>query len=92
MLPVKPGLDRPAAYLLLVEWNRLEDHTVGFRGTAAYQQWRALLHRFYEPFPVVQHVTAVSPRARGSEEDGPAARGFGAAGPDRNNPPRRDCG
>jgi heme-degrading monooxygenase HmoA len=52
-------LDRPAAYLLLVEWDRLEDHTVGFRGSAAYQQWRALLHRFYEPFPVVEHFTAV---------------------------------
>jgi heme-degrading monooxygenase HmoA len=44
-------------YLLLVWWQRLEDHTVGFRRTARYQQWRALLHHFYDPFPTVEHYT-----------------------------------
>jgi heme-degrading monooxygenase HmoA len=39
--------------LILVEWQRLEDHTDGFRGSAADQQWRRLLHRFYDPFPMV---------------------------------------
>ena len=52
-------LERPDAYLLLVQWDRLEDHTVGFRGSPAYQRWRALLHSFYEPFPVVEHFTTV---------------------------------
>lgn len=42
-------------YLLLVEWKTLEDHTIGFRQSAEYQQWRALLHHFYEPFPAVGH-------------------------------------
>jgi heme-degrading monooxygenase HmoA len=46
-------------YLLLVEWETLEDHTHGFRRSAAYQQWRELLHHFYEPFPVVEHYTAL---------------------------------
>jgi heme-degrading monooxygenase HmoA len=41
-------------YLLLVRWEHLEDHTVGFRGSARYQQWRTLLHHFYDPFPVVE--------------------------------------
>jgi heme-degrading monooxygenase HmoA len=41
--------------LLLVEWRTLEDHTVGFRGSARYQEWRALLHHFYDPFPAVEH-------------------------------------
>ena len=45
-------------YLLLVEWDRLEDHTEGFRGSAAYQEWRSLLHHFYEPFPTVEHYEA----------------------------------
>ena len=45
-------------YLLLVEWQKLEDHTVGFRQSAQYQQWRALLHHFYDPFPVVEHYAA----------------------------------
>jgi heme-degrading monooxygenase HmoA len=42
-------------YVLLVHWERLEDHTVGFRQSAEYQRWRALLHHFYDPFPVVEH-------------------------------------
>ncbi|QIK75554.1 antibiotic biosynthesis monooxygenase family protein [Nocardioides piscis] len=52
-------LERPSGYLLLVQWERLEDHTEGFRGSPGYQQWRALLHHFYEPFPVVEHFTTV---------------------------------
>ena len=48
-------LETPGRYLLLVRWERLEDHTVGFRGSAEYQQWRALLHHFYDPFPTVEH-------------------------------------
>ena len=39
-------IERPGTYLLLVEWERLEDHTEGFRGSAAYQRWRDLLHAF----------------------------------------------
>jgi heme-degrading monooxygenase HmoA len=52
-------LERPDAYLLLVHWERLEDHTVGFRGSPEYQQWRALLHDFYDPFPTVEHFREV---------------------------------
>jgi heme-degrading monooxygenase HmoA len=52
-------LERPGTYLLLVEWDRLEDHTEGFRGSPAYQEWRELLHSFYDPFPVVEHYTTV---------------------------------
>ena len=42
-------------YLLLVNWQTLEDHTVGFRQSEKYQTWKELLHHFYEPFPVVEH-------------------------------------
>ena len=52
-------IERPSAYLLLVQWETLEDHTEGFRGSAGYQDWRALLHHFYEPFPVVEHYESV---------------------------------
>jgi heme-degrading monooxygenase HmoA len=52
-------LEREDVYLLLVEWERLEDHTEGFRGSPAYEQWRRLLHHFYEPFPTVEHYTEV---------------------------------
>jgi heme-degrading monooxygenase HmoA len=58
-LRVERCLERPSCFLLLVEWGRLEDHTEGFRGSAAYQEWRAALHHFYDPFPVVEHFEAV---------------------------------
>lgn len=46
-------------YLLLVQWETLEAHTVGFRGSAKYQEWRKLLHHFYDPFPIVEHYEMV---------------------------------
>jgi heme-degrading monooxygenase HmoA len=52
-------LERPSTYLLLVEWDHLEDHIVGFRGSPEYQQWRQLLHHFYDPFPAVEHYEEV---------------------------------
>lgn len=52
-------LERRSTYLLLVEWDHLEDHTVGFRASPEYQGWRRLLHHFYEPFPVVEHFEQV---------------------------------
>lgn len=48
-------------YLLLVKWESLEAHTVGFRGSAEYQEWKKLLHHFYEPFPNVEHFEEVEP-------------------------------
>lgn len=46
-------------YLLLVRWKNLEAHTVGFRSSPEYQQWKKLLHHFYEPFPIVEHFETV---------------------------------
>jgi heme-degrading monooxygenase HmoA len=46
-------------YLLLVRWETLADHTVGFRGSAAYQEWRRLLHHFYDLFPIIEHYESV---------------------------------
>lgn len=53
-------LENGDRYLLLVWWNTLEDHTEGFRGSAAYERWRALLHHFYDPFPEVEHYVPVA--------------------------------
>jgi len=54
-IAVRRCLEAPNRYLLLVEWETLEAHTVGFRQSARYPEWRALLHHFYEPFPTVEH-------------------------------------
>ena len=53
------SIERPGRYLLLVEWESLEAHTVGFRGSPGYLEWRSLLHHFYDPFPDVEHYEAV---------------------------------
>jgi heme-degrading monooxygenase HmoA len=58
-LSVSRGVESPSSYLLLVEWESLEAHTEGFRGSPEYQQWRDLLHHFYDPFPVVEHFAQV---------------------------------
>jgi heme-degrading monooxygenase HmoA len=58
-LTLSRGIETPSTYLLLVQWDTLEDHTEGFRGSAEYQQWRTLLHHFYDPFPEVDHYQRV---------------------------------
>jgi heme-degrading monooxygenase HmoA len=55
-LHLSQWVERPGTYLLLVGWDRLGDHTEGFRRSPQYARWRALLHDFYEPFPVVEHL------------------------------------
>ena len=58
-LRVERCVERANRFLLLVEWESLEDHTDGFRGSPEYEEWRAALHHFYDPFPVVEHFEAV---------------------------------
>jgi heme-degrading monooxygenase HmoA len=53
------SIESPSTYLLLVEWEHLDDHVIGFRQSEHYEKWRNLLHHFYEPFPVVEHYQAV---------------------------------
>ena len=48
-------------YILLVQWESVEAHMEGFRGSPQYAEWKALLHHFYDPFPEVHHYLSVSP-------------------------------
>jgi heme-degrading monooxygenase HmoA len=52
-------VETPDRYILLVRWEKLEDHTIGFRRSPEYQEWRSLLHDFYDPFPTVEHYEIV---------------------------------
>jgi heme-degrading monooxygenase HmoA len=52
-------VEQPSAYLLLAHWDSVEAHEEGFRLSADYQEWRALLHHFYDPFPAVRHFEAL---------------------------------
>lgn len=56
---LQKNIEMPGRYILLVNWETLEDHTVGFRASAQYQEWKALLHHFYDPFPQVEHYQLV---------------------------------
>ncbi len=52
-------IEKPNRYILLVNWQTLIDHTVGFRESAEFQEWRKLLHHFYDPLPQVEHYESV---------------------------------
>ncbi|GAA1520465.1 heme-degrading monooxygenase HmoA [Agromyces terreus] len=58
-LTLSRGVESPSTYLLLVHWESVEAHEIGFRGAPEYARWRELLHRFYDPFPVVEHFATV---------------------------------
>ncbi len=48
-------IEKTNRYILLVKWQKLTDHTQGFRASKDYLQWKKLLHHFYQPFPDVEH-------------------------------------
>ncbi len=54
-IEVRPAAETPGLYLLLVRWASVDDHREGFRQSACYQQWRVLLHKFYDPMPNVDY-------------------------------------
>lgn len=79
LIAVQPGfrsmqllrcLESANRYLLLVEWDTVEDHTEGFRSSREYDRWRELLHTFYDPFPRVEHYEQLldqQPASRGTD-------------------------
>ena len=57
-------MEQPHKYLLLVDWENLEDHTIGFRQSKQYLEWKNLLHHYYDPFPTVEHYEVVIDRKK----------------------------
>ena len=56
---LKQCLERPNRYILLVDWETLEAHEIGFRNSDAYLDWKRLLHHYYDPFPTVEHFKTI---------------------------------
>ncbi|MEP6546207.1 MAG: antibiotic biosynthesis monooxygenase [Gammaproteobacteria bacterium] len=52
---LRRSIETPNRYALMVQWQTLEDHTVGFRGSPVFTQWRALVGPFFDSPPVVEH-------------------------------------
>ncbi len=59
-IEVRPCLEQVGRYLLLVWWETLEDHTVGFRQGPLFAEWRAIVGPFFAQPPVVEHFTLVT--------------------------------
>jgi len=51
--------EKPSRYRLFVQWETLENHTVDFRGSADFQEWRKLVGPYFASPPEVEHVTEV---------------------------------
>ncbi len=60
---VNKGVESPERYLLMIFWETLEDHTVGFRGGPLFDQWRAIVGPFFAAPPVVEHFTLLGKSA-----------------------------
>ena len=60
---VNHSVESPARYLLFIYWETLENHTVDFRGSAAFAEWRAIVCPFFAKPPVVEHFTLVGKSA-----------------------------
>jgi heme-degrading monooxygenase HmoA len=58
-LELHRGVEEPDRYLLLVEWESVEDHMVGFRESDAFVEWRRLIGPYFDSPPVVDHFSPV---------------------------------
>jgi heme-degrading monooxygenase HmoA len=56
---VNKGIENSERYLLQVFWDTLEDHTIGFRESEAFAQWRAIVGPYFAAAPVVEHFDLV---------------------------------
>ncbi len=57
---VNKGIESPERYVLMIFWDTLEDHTVGFRQGPLFAQWRAIVGPFFAQPPHVEHFTLLA--------------------------------
>ena len=60
---VNKGIESPQRYVLMIFWDTLENHTVDFRGSAAFAEWRAMVGPYFAEPPKVEHFTLVGKSA-----------------------------
>ena len=60
---VNKGVESPERYILMIYWETLEDHTIGFRQGPLFAQWRAIVGPFFAQPPVVEHFTLLGKSA-----------------------------
>ena len=57
---VRRGIESPDRFVLLIQWETLEDHTVAFRGGPLFSEWRAIVGPYFAAPPAVEHFTRVA--------------------------------
>ena len=72
---VQKGIESPERYVLLIEWETLENHTVDFRGGPLFPQWRAIVGPYFASPPVVEHFTLAAASALSDRAGGRKGRG-----------------
>ena len=60
---VRRSIESPERYVLQILWDTLEDHTVGFRGSSAFTEWRGIVFKFFAQPPAVEHFEFVASSA-----------------------------
>jgi heme-degrading monooxygenase HmoA len=60
---VNRGIESTERYILQIFWDTLEDHTVGFRQSPAFADWRAIVGPFFAAPPAVEHFDLVAKSA-----------------------------
>jgi heme-degrading monooxygenase HmoA len=57
---VNRSMETPERYVPQIFWATLEDHTVGFRQSPAFTEWRAIVGPFFAEPPHVEHFELVA--------------------------------
>ena len=57
---VNKGIENPERYILQIFWETLENHTVDFRQSAAFGEWRAIVGSFFAVAPIVEHFNVLA--------------------------------
>jgi len=58
-LELQRSIEKPSRYRLVVQWETVENHTVDFRGSSDFQEWRKLVGHCFAGTPVVEHTSRV---------------------------------
>jgi heme-degrading monooxygenase HmoA len=57
---VNKSIETPERYVLMIFWDTLENHTVDFRGSPAFAEWRSIVGPYFAAPPMVEHFTLLA--------------------------------
>ena len=60
---INHSIESPERYVLMIYWDTLEDHMVGFRQGPLFPQWRAIVGPYFAQPPAVEHFTLIAKSA-----------------------------